>query len=230
LAKLFSVHSAKVIVNYFRGKKDAERIIREIKGNDGEAISCYADVSVYEDVEKMVSLVCRKYGTIDILINNAVRDANPVDFLDLTWSDIQKDIDVTLKGAFHCCQSVIPIMVKNGSGNIINVSTVYTEKPPVKQFKYVLSKSGLIGLTRSLAAEYTSKGIRVNMVVPSFMETDLVASVPMTYRKQFAQSNPMHRNASPVETAQTILFLASSYSSYISGQRIILTGGDVPYL
>ena len=229
-AKLFALFGAKVIVNYYRGKEDAEKIVKEILECGGDAIALRADVSKMDDVMKMVDFVCRKYGTIDILVNNAVREAIPKDFMELEWDDIQQDIDVTLKGAFNCCKAIIPLMLKSGEGNIINVSTVYTENPPPKQFKYVVSKSGIIGLTRSLAVEYASKHIRVNMVVPSFVETDLVAGVPPAFRKQFAKTTPMKRNANPIEVAQAIIFLASSFSSYITGQRILVTGGNLPFL
>lgn len=229
-AKLFALFGAKVIVNYYRGKEDAEKIVKEILECGGDAIALRADVSNLNEVEEIIRSVCNKYGKIDILVNNAVRDFLPKGFLKLTWEDIQKDIDVTVKGSFNCCKAVIPHMIKNGGGSIINVSTIATENPPPMHLKYVVSKIGLVGLTRSLAVEFASKNIRVNMVVPNFVETDLVASIPKVFQKKIANEIPLKRIANPIDVAQSIIFLASSFSSYITGQKIMVTGGSLPFL
>ena len=229
-AKLFGLLGSKVIVNYLKGEEDAKKIVNEIIENDGDAIALRADVSNLKKVEEMVRLACNKYGTIDILVNNAVRDFIPQETLKLTWGDIQKDIDVTVKGAFNCCKTVIPLMIEKGGGSIINVSTIATANPPPKQLKYVVSKSGLEGLSRSLAVDYASKNIRVNMVVPNFVETDLIAHIPKFFQKKIANEIPMKRNASPIDVAQSIIFLASSFSSYTTGEKIMVTGGSLPFL
>lgn len=229
-AKLFALHGAKVIVNYFRGKDDAERIVKEVIAEGGEAICLPADVSDPVQVQKMVLEAIEHYGAINVLVNNAVRDFRPVGFSSLTWEDIQKEIDVIIKGAFHCCQAVIPLMLKQSGGKIINMGTLATENPPPNQVKYVISKSGLVGLTRSLAREFASKNIQVNMVVPNFLNTDLTSHIPGVYKDKIAMNIPMQRIASPVDVAKAIIFLASSYSSYTTGQKIMVTGGDVPFL
>ncbi|MGH8582201.1 MAG: SDR family oxidoreductase [Gammaproteobacteria bacterium] len=227
--KFLALHGARVIVNYFRGETDANRIAAEIVREGGEALALMADVSDPAQVTQMVRLGIERFGSIDILVNNAVRDYRPASFLTLSWDDIQTDIDVIVKGAFHCCRAVVPSMTARGGGKIINVSTVYTDDPPPNQAKYVISKSALVGLTRSLAVELALQNIQVNMVVPSFVETDSVAHIPEAYRKQIARNNTMQRNASPVEVAQAILFLASSYSCFTTGQKVMVTGGR-PYL
>jgi 3-oxoacyl-[acyl-carrier protein] reductase len=229
-AKLFGLYGAKVVVNFYRGKTDAGRIVDEIVQEGGAAVAIAADVTRSDDVQHMVNHVMAQYGAIHVLVNNAVRDYRPTSFLQLTWEDVQKDVDVIVKGAFHCCKAVMPGMLGQGGGKIINISTIAVDDPPPDQLKYVLAKSALLGLTRSLAAEFASKNIQVNTVVPSFVETDLVAHIQDNFRKKIAQESPMQRHASPVDVAHAVLFLASRFSSYTTGQRIMVTGGRPPFL
>jgi 3-oxoacyl-[acyl-carrier protein] reductase len=121
-------------------------------------------------------------------------------------------------------------MLARGAGKIINISTVAVDDPPPEQAKYVIAKSALVGLTRSLAIEFAARNIQVNMVVPNFVETDLVAHVQEGFRAKIARETPMGRHASPVDVAQAVLFLASSFSSFTTGQKIMVTGGGAPYL
>jgi 3-oxoacyl-[acyl-carrier protein] reductase len=229
-AKLFGLLGAKVIVNYHRGAEDAARIVAEIRAEGGDAVAAPADVASPDDVSSLVRLGVEKYGTIDILVNNAVRDYRPIPFLDLTWDEIQKDIDVVGKGAFLCCQRLIPLMLAQGRGKIINISSVAVDNPPADQTKYVMAKSALVGLTRSLSVEYAARNIQVNLVVPNFVETDLVAHLPEGFRRKIARDTPMQRLASPIEVAHAVVFLASSFSSFTTGQKIMVTGGGAPYL
>ena len=225
-AKLFSLYGAKVAVNYLNGRDDAERIVKEITGSGGAAIAVCADVSNGEQVRAMVKTICAEFGTIDILVNNAVSNAFESEFMTLSWEEVQKDIDVIVRGAFNCCKEVIPHMIKNGQGKIINVSTVYTDNPPAHQVKYVVAKSGLVGLTRGLAVELASRNIQVNMVVPSVVETDLTAGINKMVLKGMIQNTPMKRLASSVDVARAIVFLASSLNSFTTGQKIMVTGGN----
>jgi len=229
-AKLFALFGARVVVNYFRGRDDAEAIVEEIKKNGGTAMAVGADVSREEDVSAMFRAVVDKFGAVDILVNNAIRDFRPVKLQTLQWEDIQMDMDVVVKGAFYCSKEAIPPMTKNGWGRIINISTVATEVPPPDQTKYVVAKSALVGLSRSLAVECASKKITVNMVVPNFVETDLTAGVQDAYKMKIASDTPMRRNAAPMDVAHAVLFLASNYSSYTTGQKIMVTGGGPPFL
>lgn len=230
-AKLFALYGAKVVINYLKGRDEAQRIVKEITGSAGaKAIAVRADVSNYDQVGSMVKTICAEFGTVDVLVNNAVGNAFESDFMALSWEEVQKDIDIIVKGAFNCCKAVIPSMGKTDSGKIINVSTIYTEDPPLRQFKYVVAKSGLVGLTRSLAVELAPKNIQVNMVVPSIIETDLTAGVNKMVFNSIIQNTPMKRLASPIDVARSIVFLASSLNSFTTGQKIMVTGGNVPFL
>jgi len=229
-AKLFGLHGAKVIVNYHKGADDARRVVRDIESAGGEAIAIAADVSNADDVKALVRQARDRFGAIHVLVNNAARDYRPTPFLRLTWDDIQKDIDVIVKGAFLCCQEVLPLMLEQRDGRIINISTVAAENPPPDQTKYVVAKNALVGLTRSLAAEFAAHNVLVNLVVPNFVETDFVAHIPDGFRQKIARDIPMQRAGSPVEVARAVVFLASRYSSFTTGQKVMVTGGGVPFL
>jgi len=228
-AKLFALHGAKVVVNYRHGAADADRVVQEIVDGGGEAVAIAADVSEVEQVRSLVRQTHERYGALHVLVNNAARDFRPSPFLRLSWDEMQRDLDVILKGAFFCCQEAIALMLEQGGGKIINVSTVATDNPPPDQTKYVVAKSALVGLTRSLSVEFASRNILVNMVVPNFVETDMVAHVAEGFRRKIAQEIPMRRPATPVDVARAIVFLASSYSSFTTGQKVMVTGGGPPY-
>jgi 3-oxoacyl-[acyl-carrier protein] reductase len=229
-AKLFSLHGAKVAINYLTGESDANRVVQEITDNGGVAMAFQADVSCKDQVDTMVKAVSQSLGPVDILINNAVRDASAIKFLELTWKEIQRTVDVILQGAFNCCQAVIPEMIGKGGGKIINITTVYTEIPPQGQLKYAVAKSGLVGMTRSLAMEMAPHNIQVNMVSPSMVETDLAAGVPKMVQEKLKHETPMNRLATPLDVARAVVFLASSQASFTTGQRVMVTGGLPPFL
>ena len=229
-AKLFAAFGARVIVNYHHGKEDAERIVREILAEGGEAIAFRADVTQKRQVEEMVDTGSAQYGSIHVLVNNAVQNYRPVPFGSLTWDEIQADLDVIVRGAFNCCKAVTPLMLTQGGGKIVNVSSLAVEDPPPDQMKYIVAKSALVGLTRSLSMDLASKNIQVNMVVPSFVETDLVSHIQEGFRNKIAKDTPMGRHATAVDVAQAIVFLSSRLSSYTTGQKLMVTGGKPPYL
>jgi 3-oxoacyl-[acyl-carrier protein] reductase len=228
-AKLFALHGAKVVINYRHGAEDARRVVGEILDGGGQAVAIAADVTEPEDVRSLVQETCRRYGTIHVLVNNAARDFRPIPFAKLTWDEIQADIDVIAKGTFLCCQEVVPLMLEQGEGKIVNISTIATDNPPPDQLKYVVAKSALVGLTRSLSVELAARNIQVNLVVPNFVETDMVTHVSEGFRKKIAHDIPMRRLASPVDVARAVVFLASSYSSFTTGQKVMVTGGGPPF-
>lgn len=229
-AKLLALCGATVVVNYHRGVEDATRVAEEIRAAGGDCSAVAADVSDAAQVRRMMAQVVERHGTVDVLVNNAARDFRPAPFLELTWEDVQRDLDVIAKGAFLCCQEVIPMMLRAGGGKIVNISSVATDNPPPDQTKYVMAKSALVGLTRSLSIEFAPKNIQVNLVAPNFVETDLVAHVQEGFRAKLAQQTPMRRHASAVDVARAVVFLASSFASFTTGQKVMVTGGGAPYV
>lgn len=229
VAKLFSAYGSSVAVNYYKGREDAERVVDEIRQAGGEAICLQADVTSGSQVDSMVTDIGEQFGSVDILVNNAVGEYVSRPFEHVTWDIMQQYIDIILKGAYNCCHAVMPGMVDSGFGRIINMSTAAAENPPAEQTGYVAAKSALIGLTRSLAVEYAPKNITVNAVMPGFTETDLTAGLANFTKESLRQGMPMKRFASPLDIAQAVVYLASERSGYITGQQIPVTGGQPPF-
>lgn len=228
VAKMFAAHGARVVVNYYRGQDDAERVVHEIMEAGGTAIAAQADVSNPEDVRSLVTKVTRTFDPIEILVNNAVSGYESKRFQNLQWADVQRDLDVIVRGAFNCCQAVLPTMVEREFGRIVNMSTSAVENPPTDHAGYVTAKSGLLGLTRSLAVEHADDGIRVNAVMPGMVETDLTSNLSPMNVKAVRQDTPMGRLAEPLEVAQAVVYLASDWSSFTTGQQLAVTGGQPP--
>jgi len=122
------------------------------------------------------------------------------------------------------------LMMENKGGKIVNIGTIATDNPPANQAKYVVSKSALVGLTRSLAVEFAAHNIQINMVVPNFVETDLTKHIAKMFVEKIKNDTPMKRLALANDVAKAVVFLASSQASFTTGQRIMVTGGAAPFL
>ena len=229
IAKLFALHGAKVAINYYSGASDAHRIAEEIEAAGGTAFPVQGDVTSYPSVQNMVKEVEKNLGPIEILVNNAAGDYVATDFEHLEWSDVEKDLNIIAKGGFHCCKAVLPGMKTLGKGRIVNLSTIAVESPPVGHAAYVMAKSALLGLTRSLAVEYASAGVTVNAVMPGLVETDLTSNMSGIVRESVRQGTPMKRLTTPVDVARTVVYLASEWAGYTTGQQIAVTGGLPPF-
>lgn len=230
ILKNFAAYDAKVVINYLHSQTEAENIYNELRNENIDCLITQCNVSDITQVDQMIEKIITNYGKIDIVVNNAVGDFIPLPFDELSWEDCLKELNITLKGAFNCCKSVLPLMAKQRYGKIINISSTATEYPPARQSKYVIAKSALDGLTRSLAIDYARYNIQINSVVPSFIETDLTNAISPNYVEKIKESVPMNRLASACEIADVVLFLASEYSNYITGQRIVVNGGGFPLL
>ena len=228
-AKLFAAHGAKVVINYRSAQVDAEAVASDIKAHGGEAIAIRADVSRPDEVRAMIDNVVARHGTVHVLVNGAAANFRPIPFLETTWSNVQEDLEVIVKGAFLCSQAVVPLMIAQGGGKIVNLSTVAVESPPRDQFKYVVAKSALTGITRSLAVELAEHNIQVNQVVPSMVETDLTRGVSPVALSKLKAASPMKRLATATEVAEAIVHLASRRSDYTTGQKYFVTGGSPPF-
>lgn len=230
-AKLFALLGAKVAVHFFRGKTDAMDIVNEIEREGGKAFAVQCDVRDEQEVSKMIRLVLEYFGDIDVLVNNVVKDVEPKNLLDLNWDDFLGELEVSLKGLHNCCKAVIPVFQNKQRGKIINLSTTITDCPVSGQAKYISAKSAVVGYTRSLAKELARQNIQANVVSPSLTETDLMLSnfSPAVVSK-LTQERESGRNVSPLEVAQSIVFLASDWSGAINGQRLMLNLGEDPFV
>ena len=216
-----------VVVNYARSAAQAVEVCQSIEHGGGKAIAVRADVTDPDAVAAMVEHARQQFGkTVDVLVNNAGGSISARPFLEMTWDDIQSHIDVQLRGAFNSCKAVIPMMVEQRSGRIVNIGSISTwDAPPLNWTGYALAKSALKSFTRSLAAEFGPKGIRANMVSPGMTETDLIADVPERLRKVQAMQTPLRRLAAPEDVARTVLFLCSEAADFITGADIPVCGG-----
>lgn len=218
---------AQVIVSDLN-QQGGEETVQLIRDAGGEAIFTLCNVAKADDVKAMVDLAVRTYGGVDIALNNAgvggvMQNTDRID--EQTWDFV---MDVNLKGVWLCMKYQIPEMLARGGGSVINVASLAGLVGFRGNSPYSASKFAVVGLTKSVALEYATKGIRVNAICPGFVETPMVTmmieEVPQM-QATVAHSAPMRRLGRPEEIADTVVYLASDASTFITGQAIALDGG-----
>ncbi|XP_057430641.1 3-oxoacyl-[acyl-carrier-protein] reductase 4 [Lotus japonicus] len=217
----------KVLVNYARSSEEAEEVSKEIEAFGGQAITFKGNVSNEDDVESMIKAAVNTWGTVDILINNAgiTKDGLLMRMKKSQWQDV---IDINLTGVFLCTQAAAKIMMKNRKGRIINIASVVGLVGNVGQANYSAAKAGVIGLTKTVAKEYSSRGITVNAVAPGFIASDMTAKLGNDIEKKILETIPLGRYGQPEEVAGLVEFLAlNQAASYITGQVLTIDGGMV---
>lgn len=216
-----------VIIHYNNNKKVAEQIKNEIESFGQKASCISANILDENEIRELVSKSNRTFGKIDIIANCAAVVIPTIKFMDLVWDDYSKQMDISIKSIFNIIQAILPSMIENGYGKIINIGSLSTEKPNSDWSHYITAKSALIGLTKSLAFELGPKGIRVNMVTPSLVNTDLTSDIPEKIKLLTASQTPLRRLALAKDVANTISFLASDKSDFLTGENIRVNGGQV---
>lgn len=178
----------------------------------------------FEESHKIVDEVLKDFGRIDILINNAgiTKDGLLMRMTEQQWDAV---INVNLKSAFNFIHAVTPIMMRQKSGSIVNMSSVVGVSGNAGQANYSASKAGMIGLAKSTAKELGSRGIRANAIAPGFIITEMTGQLSEEVRNEWAKQIPLRRGGTPEDVANAALFLASDLSSYVSGQVINVCGG-----
>lgn len=201
--------------------KDTVKAIESF-GVRGKAYA--SDASNFADTEKVVAEILKDFGRVDILVNNAgiTRDTLLMRMTEEQWDLV---IKVNLKSVFNFTKVVQPVMLKQRSGSIINMSSVVGVSGNAGQANYAASKAGIIGFTKSVAREVGSRGIRCNAIAPGFIDTDMTRKLPEDVRAEWTKQIPLRRAGTPDDVANTSLFLASDLSSYVSGQVIHVCGG-----
>jgi 3-oxoacyl-[acyl-carrier protein] reductase len=215
---------ANVVVNYASSSAAADAVVTEILAMGVGAIALKADVSQPEQVDQLVAETMAKFGTIDVLVNNAgiTRDGL---MLRMKLEDWQAVIDLNLTGVFLCTRAVSKIMLKQKSGRIINITSVAGQMGNAGQANYSASKAGVIGFTRTVARELASRAITVNAVAPGFIATDMTNDLKA---EGILTMIPLARYGQPEEVAGMIQFLAASpAAAYITGQVFNVDGGMV---
>lgn len=202
-----------------------EQAGEKVAAQYGDEVAFFkVDVSNQAEVQQAIRAIATHFGKIDILINNAgiTRDAS---LLKMSAEDFDKVIQINLNGVFYCTQAVVPYMIEQTYGKIINTSSVSAERGNFGQTNYTATKAALIGMTKTWAKEFGRKGINVNAVAPGFVETEMVDSVPGEITGMITTITSMQRMGKPEDVANAYLFLASDEASYITGHVLHVDGG-----
>jgi 3-oxoacyl-[acyl-carrier protein] reductase len=195
-----------------------------INNNGGSASAIKIDVSNATEVQQVFDFIMKDKKPVDIVVNNAgiTRDGLILRMKEIDWDLV---LDINLKGSFLCSQQAAKQMMKQKSGVIVNISSIVGVMGNFGQANYSASKAGVIGLTKTLAREVASRGIRVNAVAPGFIDTEMTRNLDETIRQKLIEQIPLSRLGLPEDVARCVSFLVSDKSSYITGQVINLNGG-----
>lgn len=215
---------AKVLVNFTKGAEAANETVAQIVVAGGQAEAIGFDVASSEAVDQAFDQIKAKFGKLDILVNNAGISVDGL-FLRLKDEDFDRVLKINLYGAMFCARAASKLMIKNRSGRIINISSVVGEMGNAGQVSYVSSKAGLIGLTKALARELSSREVTVNAVTPGFIETDMTMGLDEKLKAEHFKAIPLGRYGQASDVAELVTFLASPGSGYITGQVIGVNGG-----
>jgi len=227
IALAFAAEGCSVVVNYRRSREEAEAVAREIEvGGPGRCMVFRADVSREEEAAALVEAAAARFGRLDILVNNAAI-AGRREFLDITPADWQDMIASDLTSVFLCSRAALPHMLRAGWGRIINIASTSGMTGGTSGAHYAAAKGGVISLTRSMGREFASRGVTVNAIVPSKIETGMLdASFEDSAQKEAARKKmPVGRFGTPGEIAALAVFLASEPAGYITGETIVASGG-----
>lgn len=213
-----------IVFSYVSNEEAAQKTLEEIKSKGVKVLAFKADVSSYDECQKLIDTTVKEMGSIDILVNNAgiIRD-NLI--MRMKEEEFDEVIRVNLKGVFNCIKHVSKIMLKQKSGRIINISSIIGLIGNIGQINYAAAKAGLHGITKSAAKELASRGITVNAIAPGFIESDMTNTLADKYKEAIIKAIPLGRIGKAKEVADLVCFLASEEASYITGQIICVDGG-----
>ena len=224
IAIKFAKEGANIVINYRNNEEEALKVKEELEQLGVKTLIVKADISDLKQAENLIKQAKKEFGQVDILINNAgITKDNLI--IRMKESEFDQVIKINLKGAFNCLKAVTPIMLKQRSGKIVNMSSVVGVIGNPGQVNYCASKAGLIGMTKSLAREIGVMGINVNAIAPGFIDTDMTRVLTEEQKKNILSQIPLNKFGNIEDIANTALFLASENSNYITGQVIHIDGG-----
>ena len=233
IAKAFAAEGASVIVNYIQNEDAAEDVVADCKEAGGDALAIKADVTSEADIHGLIEQTLDEFGRIDVLVNNAFKpyvfdpEARKM-FWDLEWKDFQTQIDGALFSTYALCQAVLPALKKRTQGSIINMASDLVARPTIPYHDYTTAKAALIGFSRNLAVELGPLGIRVNCVAPGLVyPTDASRATKEDLKEMLIAQTPLKRVAAPEDITGPVLFLASDWSRFMTGQTLYVDGGLV---
>lgn len=224
--KAFAKKGIQVAFSYLHNQQSALQL-EDALCQEGYTVKAIpADVSSFEQVVQLAATARQHFGKIDILVNNAGISQQKL-FTDITPQEWRQMMAVNLDGAFYCCQQVLPDMIAQKWGRIINISSMWGQVGGSCEVHYSAAKAGLIGLTKALAQEEGPSGITVNCIAPGVIQTDMMAGFSIETLSQLAEETPLCRLGQPEEIASLAVFLAQEESGFITGQVLGVNGGMV---
>jgi 3-oxoacyl-[acyl-carrier protein] reductase len=233
IARAFGAEGATVVVNYLSNEEAAGEVVADCQAAGGDGWAVQADVNSHEAVERMVAQAQEEVGAIDVLVNNAFRaysfdPERRAAFNDLSWADYQAQFDGSVGAAYNVCKAVLPQFRRRAQGSIVNIVTDLVERPLVPYHDYTTAKTALVGFSRNLASELGPLGVRVNCVAPGLVyPTQASGDTRAQFRESIIATTPLRRLARPEDIAGPVLFLASEWSSFMTGQVLFVDGGLV---
>ncbi|HNQ50330.1 MAG TPA: 3-oxoacyl-[acyl-carrier-protein] reductase [Candidatus Omnitrophota bacterium] len=215
---------ANISFNFAKSKAEAASLEKELASLGVKARAFQTDIKDFAAVSKWVADTREEFASLDIVVSNAgiIRDKALALMQEQDWLDV---INTNLIGTINLCKAAIVTLFKQKSGTIINISSVSGITGMPRQTNYAASKAGIIGFSKALAQEVAPYNIRVNVVAPGFIETDMVKELKDEYKAKMVQHIPLGRFGTPEEVARVVKFLASDRSQYITGQAIVVDGG-----
>lgn len=217
-----------VVVNYARAADDAARVAARITEHGGRAVAARADVSQPQQVAGLVEAAEKEFGPIQALAHCAGLGSAMRPFEELDWTAIEQQLNVHVKGAFHCARAVLPGMVKAQEGSLVFLGSIAADGvPPALQSDYVIAKAALAALARSLAVEYGPKGVRVNVISPGLTITEMTANLPEKAKLLTRMQTPLRRLGEPDDVAEVVSFLLGPGGRHVTGENIRVCGGAV---
>lgn len=224
IAEKFAKNGYDLVINYVSDNTDLDAIKEEFKQYGSEVLMEKADVSNFEQCEKMVTAAIEKFGRIDVLVNNAGVTRDNL-LMRMKEEDFDKVINVNLKGTYNVTKNVIPYMMKQKYGKIINISSVVGVSGNAGQANYAASKAGIIGFTKSVAKELASRNILANCVAPGFIKTDMTDVLSDSVKESINSQIPLKKMGTAEEVANAVYFLGNEENTYITGQVLNVDGG-----
>lgn len=224
VAKKFASNGYNLVINYVSDSTNLEALKEEFEGV--EVLFVKTDVTNYESCENMVKQAIEKFGRIDVLVNNAGITKDGL-LMRMKEEDFDKVISINLKGTFNMTKNVIPYMMKQRYGKIVNISSVVGVTGNAGQCNYAASKAGIIGFTKSVARELASRNVLANCVAPGFIRTDMTDVLSDAVKESIHAQIPLNKMGEAKEVANAVYFLASEENSYITGQVLNVDGGMV---
>jgi len=233
IARAFAAEQATVAVNYLRNADAAAQVVRDCQAAGGDAFALQADVTQPAEVTRLVDGVLAEAGRIDVLVNNAFRSyafdpEQRQSFADLEWADYEAQFAGSVGAAYQVCKAVLPHFRQRAQGSIVNIVSNLVEHPVVPYHDYTTAKSALVGFSRNLASELGPLGVRVNCVAPGLVyPTEGSGGTRAQFRESLMAATPLRRLARPEDVAGPVLFLASPWSGFVTGQVLFVDGGLV---